>query len=152
MSLRLSEGFRGLHPGGQHQRQIEIGNRAMPFLAILGILDVAAHLQFVGHASDQDKQPVGLPTMMVAAVAGHVDNERVVEHRAVAFRDAIELLGHVRDVVQVQLLDLHSATQPIPPVRRDAGIVVAKGVDVFLYAICLPWQTTLSNNSVRVHW
>ena len=66
--------------------------------------------------------------MMITGGTGHVNDHRVVEHRAVPFRNAGEFLRHFCHLFQVEFLDFHARLVTGPAVGCLVFLQVAQGV------------------------
>lgn len=132
---------------GVEQRRVPIAERPVACFAVAREANVTAgDIELCVAAGQDDKRILGAVAVMRLAAVGEVEDHRVVEHRAVAFRDVLQarddridqrhvvLLGAgadlvgsesaehltVADVVHVDLLSLKAG---------DAGVMMPEFVD-----------------------
>src|SRR3954468_9882783 len=90
----------------RHSHLLEDGRVQVGERRALRMTDVAAALEAGGLAADQRDRQVVVEVRVAVADPGAVEEQRVVQHHPVAFRDGRELLHEIPELAEVILVDL----------------------------------------------
>ena len=95
-----------LFPSGVQQRCIEVADFAMPVLHVVREVEVAAALEPGVLAGYEDEGPLPAATVMRLGGVGKLNDDRVVQHRAIPFGYGFQFLHQVRHELEVELVNL----------------------------------------------
>ena len=110
-----------LRAGQLQQRDVHVGRGAVAFVAVAGVIDVAARLQLAAHVADHQHRPFPASAVVGFGAVAEVEDDRVVQHRAIALGHGLQLADQARDQVHVVAAD--DVVQLVPLLAFEAAAV-----------------------------
>ena len=95
-----------LFPGGVQQGGVEVADFAVPVLHVVREVEVAAALEPGVLAGNEDEGPLPAAAVMRLGGVGKINDDRVVQHRAIPFGYGFQFLHQVGHELEVELVNL----------------------------------------------